>query len=552
MWRYSYLISWLFFGLIIYVIFRAIFGRKSKYYKWLQKQLPLWEQGNIINPEQSDRIRGLYKLKKIDPAKKMDMVKIFSIIGAIFVGVGVMSFVASNWQRMPNYLKTIKLLGTTSFTLILGYYLSYEKEAYRKTGKALVLLSSIFWGASIALICQIYQVPSSGNWLIMLIWAFPILPLAIVFENEYVYILSSVLFVAWNYLYSTANSVPNYFYPVMVFLLLIPMGKMSIIGQRINVLALITAGIYAAIWKYEWVSLIIGVGFLIYYILKKDEKFYFYGASLSFIAWLFTFSVIHLKHPNFYFLIPLSVLLYMTYRNKVKENILFCILSFVVWIHLVLKAFNAMLEYRIDGMFNLFMFTLFIGAFLYLVGVISLKKEYIFHESYKKMGFLIAAMTVYFLSFKNIYPHQNVNMLYVSASVGLMIITLIGIGFGFVARYFNSRTDYKEIGTLVAILLAGVFLLISPKAAYLNALVMNILLIGLGIVCLLMGVDWKKPSIFNSGIAILALFIITRYIDVAWKLKEKSLFFVVGGLLMLGGGVVLEKQRRKIVERMKI
>ena len=50
---------------------------------------------------------------------------------------------------------------------------------------------------------------------------------------------------------------------------------------------------------------------------------------------------------------------------------------------------------------------------------------------------------------------------------------------------------------------------------------------------------------------ILVLFIITRYIDVAWKLRTKSLFFIVGGLMMFGGGIFLEKQRRKIIERMK-
>ena len=226
-------------------------------YRWLQRELPSWEQKNIINPEQGNAILGLYKLKRIESRGKMDMVKILTLVGAIFVGLGVIFFVASNWQRIPAHLRTFMLLSITLSTLYAGYLFSYEKKGFVQLGKSLCLLASLFWGGTIALIGQIYNIPASENWYIILLWAFPIVPVAIFLNNDYVHILASFLFVIWNFLYIVNNSVANYYYPVIIFALMLPTAKNLIISRRINIIGLVSASLYCCFNKYEWLALFI-------------------------------------------------------------------------------------------------------------------------------------------------------------------------------------------------------------------------------------------------------------------------------------------------------
>ena len=83
-----------------------------------------------------------------------------------------------------------------------------------------------------------------------------------------------------------------------------------------------------------------------------------------------------------------------------------------------------------------------------------------------------------------------------------------------------------------------------------NTVIANGILVVFAVINIFYGVEKQEPRIFNSGIIIFVLFIITRYVDIFWELKEKSLFFIIGGLFLIFGGMYLEKQRRKAIERM--
>ncbi len=537
---------------IIYVIERLFFGRKKRFSRWLGKELPLWQDKNIISSEQADAILHFYGIKKGDLKKKMDMVKIVSLVGSVFVGLGIIFFIASNWQRVSSNLKTVILLGTTFITLYLGYFFSYEKEGWINLGKSLVLLTTLFWGASIALICQIYHIPSSENWYIMLLWAFPILPVAIFFENDYVYLLSSVLFIIWNFLYSYNNNLANYYYPLIIFGLLLPMAKSSIIGRRINILGLLASSMYCIYYKYEWLALIISIGLFLYYIIKKEEKFYLYSASISFVFWAFTYLNIRTKQPNFYFLVPLGVMFYLTYKDKLKESIVLCVGNLIIWINLTLYSFSQILNYKINT-FDSVLLHSFIGLVLYSTGILSQNKEVEFAKVYKLLGFLITFVCVYFLSFKGIFQKLDQNLLYFYICLFLAVmaaILILGI-YDFIKGYFKNKANRLELTAVMMVFIANLLFLFSAKTVVINTMLANILLISFAIISIALGVELQKPSIFNMGIAIFVLFIITRYIDITWELSEKSLFFIIGGLIMLIGGSFLEKQRRKIIQRMK-
>ncbi|MBM3244819.1 MAG: DUF2157 domain-containing protein, partial [Candidatus Omnitrophica bacterium] len=145
--------------LIFYWIGRATFWRHKKYHRWLQRQLPLWEERGLINPDQGNSILNLYKLHRAGLKKKMDAVKVLTLVGSVFIGLGVIFFVASNWQRIPGHLRTAALLLVSIATLYAGYTFSFKKEGFLQVGKSLVLLATLFWGGTVALIGQIYNIP---------------------------------------------------------------------------------------------------------------------------------------------------------------------------------------------------------------------------------------------------------------------------------------------------------------------------------------------------------------------------------------------------------
>jgi len=543
------LVFWL---VIIYFVVRWLSSRQKRNYGWLQREVPLWEQKNIINTEQGNSVLGLYKLKRIEPRGKMDMVKVLTLIGAIFIGVGVIFFVASNWQRIPAHVKTVLIMAVTIFTLYLGYFFSYEKQGFANLGNSLLLLASLFWGGTVALIGQIYNIPPSQNWLIMLIWAFPIVPIAIFFDNEYVHILASALFLIWNFLYTVNNSVANYYYPIIIFLFMLPTAKKLIISRRINIIGLVIASLYCCFYKYEWLALMVSAGLLVYYLIQKEEFVYLYAGCLSFIFWTITFFTVRETQPNFYFLIPMGIILYLTHKDRVRENLVMCLVGLLIWLNLSLYSFSQIFGYKFN-IINFIVLQSLAGMVIYIIGIISKNREYAFFEIYKVFGYLVSFICTYLLSFQAMLElgvGERVNNVYFAGCLLLIAVMVLLVMEETTKGHFKNKAAYLELSALLAALLGNLILLTSPSL-FTGTLAANAVLVIFAIINIFLGVELKASSVFTAGTGIFALFIITRYIDVGWRLKEKSLFFIVGGLIILSLGVFLEKQRRKVIERMR-
>ena len=68
-----------------------------------------------------------------------------------------MLLIAANWDSISDMMKTTIMIGVTMTTYFMGYWWSYKDTDYPKTGQALMLLGSMFYGASIFLLGQIYN-----------------------------------------------------------------------------------------------------------------------------------------------------------------------------------------------------------------------------------------------------------------------------------------------------------------------------------------------------------------------------------------------------------
>lgn len=546
------IIGVLFWLVIIYIIVRKFIGHNRKHYGWLQKQIVTWEKGKLISTEQGTAILASYNLKRVDTDRKLDTVKILTLIGAIFVGLGIIFMVASNWQEIPKIVRTAMLLGLTLGTLYAGYYVSYERTDYPLLGKSLFLLAGLFWGGSIALITQIYNIPTSKNWFIFLLWAFPILPVAYFFKNEYTYILSSALFLIWNITYSISNQAANYYYLILVFLLLLPISRLFIKWEWVNVLSLVIAAGCAVFLKQDYFVLIASAGLLVYYLWVRKQEIYLLAAALCFPLWLVAFFVIRQTTPNYYFLLPLALLFYLSYKAGSKAVVTINLVSALVWLNLTLAVYMNIVR-QANEFISFSLLHSLIGAVLFAIGM--LHKNW--HEEqasiYKFTGFILCFIFAYILAFKEVFvsrrPLAPGIMQFNSLFMFLVFIALMAILFW--QGYFKNKIGKLEFIGLLVSTVGSMLILSNPAAALVNTIIANIILVVFAVLCLFSGVEAQNPLLFNCGVAFFVLFIITRYVDIFWKLQEKSIFFLVSGIFLIFGGMYLEKKRRQIIERMK-
>ncbi|MFH1259607.1 MAG: DUF2157 domain-containing protein [Elusimicrobiota bacterium] len=154
-----------------------------------------WLKEGMITSEQAQKmVADVCQRKEESSSNKL--IVVLSTIGAILLGIGVILFVASNWQGMDNIVKVLILLSSTAVVYYLGYVLRYRQQSLIQVGAALIFLSALLFGASIFLIAQIYHIQANSH-VLVLIWLIGILPLIYALKTEPIAGLASLLFFVW-------------------------------------------------------------------------------------------------------------------------------------------------------------------------------------------------------------------------------------------------------------------------------------------------------------------------------------------------------------------
>lgn len=175
---------------------------------WFEKEVEDWKNHGIIDEDQAQKILSRYESAETPPelkkAAKEDrssrLITVVSVLGALLIGTGMILFVASNWNKIPDFLKLILLFGTTFSTYFAGWKLRFDTGSYPKLGHAFLFLASIFVGATIFLTAQIFNVNANAHWLVLL-WFLAISPLSYAFNSKHILGLNIFTFALWMVLY---------------------------------------------------------------------------------------------------------------------------------------------------------------------------------------------------------------------------------------------------------------------------------------------------------------------------------------------------------------
>lgn len=181
-----------------------------------------WVQDGLLAAEQREAILRLYPSE--EAGRKDRAVLIFTILGSLLVGAGVILYVAANWPVMPAAVKVALIILAMALAYGAGYHFQYGRGGLPRLGQALTFLGSLFFGAGILLIGQIFHFERDYP-LGVLAWALGLLPLVWVTNSRLQLYLATVLLGIWTIGTQTESFSYNYLFPVLLLGLIFPLAR---------------------------------------------------------------------------------------------------------------------------------------------------------------------------------------------------------------------------------------------------------------------------------------------------------------------------------------
>ena len=222
---------------------------------WLKSQLDFWCSQGIIDQSQKEKIKNLYFWpQETTPAaaKKspLRLVTIIEAIGALLIGIGVISLIAFNWQKISSFTKLIIIICVLILTHFGGFFLWQKRPRLQRAGLSLIFLANLLYGAGIWLIAQTYHIHSNFSTGIFL-WALGIVPFVYILRSRLNYFLTVALFILWTLVESISYQKPHLAFLFILLIVMIPLAY-YLKSKAGLVISLITASLWLLINNLFW------------------------------------------------------------------------------------------------------------------------------------------------------------------------------------------------------------------------------------------------------------------------------------------------------------
>lgn len=147
----------------------------KKCIQWLYRQLPQLITSGVLSQETAQKLHQHYgEVKTTD--KKWFMIILYSIIGTLLIGLGIIMLFAYNWEQLSRPARAVLSFLPLIAGQILAAYVLCKKPESDALRESTATFLSLMVGASIALIGQTYNIPGDNAWF-TLSWMLLILPL---------------------------------------------------------------------------------------------------------------------------------------------------------------------------------------------------------------------------------------------------------------------------------------------------------------------------------------------------------------------------------------
>ena len=157
-------------------------------YRLLLTELNNQKDRGIITKQQVEDMSTFYEERE-----GMNFIRILVTIGAILIGLGVLSFIASNWDYVGKVSKVMIIIAVLGGSIFTSFKL--EKK-YPKTSKAMIYLSALIYGAGIFLMGQIFNYGGEFTGAFLL-WTIGVLLVGWIIREKILFIFAHILFLVY-------------------------------------------------------------------------------------------------------------------------------------------------------------------------------------------------------------------------------------------------------------------------------------------------------------------------------------------------------------------
>ncbi len=134
-------------------------GPDDRFRRQLANLLDTWVEQGLIQPAQRDRLREYYQLDSLPQTAASRFTLVLLLLGAVLVGLGVISFVAANWDAIPRWARALGSLALMVGLQVAG--LRLRQQGSPRLGSALLVAGELSLGAAIGLMAQWVQIGGS-------------------------------------------------------------------------------------------------------------------------------------------------------------------------------------------------------------------------------------------------------------------------------------------------------------------------------------------------------------------------------------------------------
>lgn len=150
----------------------------DKFRHQLRQEASAWLKEGWIDSDFYQQLSQRYQFNTLETASRDRFVTILVGLGSILIGLGVITFVAANWQDIPRHFRVIFLLSLFIGVNIVGFYFwTHRQSSKQRLGQGLLLLGALVLGANMGLMGQMFHL-SNPFYELLLAWAVGVLAMA--------------------------------------------------------------------------------------------------------------------------------------------------------------------------------------------------------------------------------------------------------------------------------------------------------------------------------------------------------------------------------------
>jgi uncharacterized membrane protein len=151
----------------------------EKFRRQLRQEAAQWQTEGLINEDFYEQLAARYQFGSIETNAQNRFTNILLSIGGLLLGLGVITFVAANWQDWGREVRILLLLSVFITVNTIGFRLWQRGRTPWQSllGQALLFTGALTLGANMALMAQMFHI-GGAEFKLYLVWGVGVLLMA--------------------------------------------------------------------------------------------------------------------------------------------------------------------------------------------------------------------------------------------------------------------------------------------------------------------------------------------------------------------------------------